>query len=155
MDGDTNRTSLKPIRVDTYRNGTNVGPSVFLSKYDTLGRSLEVKVNGQPVKTYAWGYNHRFPVAEVTGVSFAQLQSSLSGTDKTRLDDISDSPILSFPSDSTFLKSIFQDYLPQAQTTLYTYSPPFGISSMKDPSGRRTDYTYDFAGRLTSVKDEK
>lgn len=153
-DGNTNRALLKPYRIDTYRNGVNVGPTILLSKYDTLGRSLEVQVDGQPVKTYAWGYNHRFPVAEIAGEPFAQLQSSLSGADRARLDAISDAQILCFPSDSTFLRDIFQNHLPQAQTTLYTYSPPFGISSMKDPSGRRTDYTYDFAGRLTSVKDE-
>lgn len=152
--GDTNRTLLKPIRVDTYRNGTNVGPSVFLSKYDTLGRSLEVKVDGQPVKTYAWGYNHLFPIAEAAGVSFAQLRASLSGADKNHIDAIADASSLSSSDDIPFLKNALQGNLPQAQTTIYSYFPPFGITSMLDPSGRKTEYTYDYAGRLTSVKDE-
>ena len=153
-DANTSLTLLKPSRIDTYRNGVNVGPTVFLSQYDTLGKSLEIKVDGQPVKTYAWGYGHRFPVAEIAGVSFTQLKALSSDPDKTRLDAIADAAVLNYPSDSTFLKDIFQSHLPQAQTTLYTYSPPFGISSIKDPSGRTTEYTYDSAGRLTSVKDE-
>lgn len=153
-DGNTNRTLQKPSRIDTYRNGVNVGPTILLSKYDTLGRLLEVKVDGQPVKTYAWGYNHRSPVAEVAGVSFAQLQSSLSGADRARLDAIADATALSASLDLPFLRQRLQDNLPQAQTTLYSYSPQFGISSKEDLSGRKTDYTYDFAGRLTSVKDE-
>lgn len=44
--------------------------------------------------------------------------------------------------------------LPQAQVTTYLHKPLIGVSTITDPRGEKTTYTYDMFNRLESIKDE-
>ncbi len=144
---------LKPSRIDIFRGSMNVGPSKEYTVYDEYGNPLEVREEGQPVKTYVWGYGHLRPIAEIVGASFDEVRSALTAPQRQALDNFSSSPTFSF-SQQQFFRYVLRPALHDAQVSLYLYDLPFGISSVEDPSGRRTDYSYDGAGRLVSVKDE-
>ena len=69
---DTNTGSLlKPSKIEVWRQEhgdpagyVNVGPTVEYTRYDHWGNPLEVQQQGQPVKTYVWGYGGLRPVSE-------------------------------------------------------------------------------------------
>lgn len=149
-------TFLKPYKMEIYRNGQDVGPSVSYTAYDAAGRPLSIQIQGQPAKSYAWGYLHRFPIAEVTGPSFPQLRSSLSASARARLDILADADSLSSAQgDLAFLRGTLRDGLANAMTLLRSYASPFGVTREEDPAGRALLYDYDPAGRLSIVRDEQ
>lgn len=151
--GETSTTLLKPRKVEAYRNGQHVSRDINYNLYDSGGKPLEIEVDGQPVKTYAWGYNHRFPIAEVTGKAFLDVRSALSNSQKGGMDTIAGLSTLS-SSDLNLVRSGLRTNQTNVFTTIHTYSPPFGLAMEEDPSGRKIQYSYDYGGRLSSVEDD-
>lgn len=150
--GVSNNTLLKPRKTEVYRNGQHVSRDINYNLYDSGGKPLEIEADGQPYKTYAWGYNHRFPIAEVTGKSFQQVRNALNNNQKGGLDMIAGMSTLS-SSYLTLVRTGLRTNQADAFTTIQTYTPPFGLAMEEDPSGRKIQYTYDYGGRLSSVKD--
>ena len=147
-------TMLKPSKIEVYRNGANVGPTVTYEAYSLAGLPLGIQEQGQPAKAYVWGYKLRFPIAEVTGASFSQLRSSFGADTLARLDSISMADSLSTAQgDLTFLRNALRGSQPAALTSLRSYKPPYGLSMEEDASGRVLSYDYDWAGRLSAIKD--
>ena len=148
-------TFLKPYKMEVYRNGQDAGSTVSYTAYDAAGRPLGIQVQGQPAKSYAWGYLHRFPIAEVTGPSFPQLRSGLSASARARLDILADADSLSSAQgDLAFLRGTLRNGMADAMTLLRIYASPFGVTREEDPAGRALLYDYDPAGRLAAIKDE-
>ncbi len=153
-DGTGLETMWKPSRIDILRDGENVGPTVEYSVYDGYGNPLEVQQQGQPTKSYVWGYGALRPVAEIAGAGFAQVRSALTSAQRQTLDDIAVSPVLS-SAQVSFLQTTLRAVFPDAMVSVYAYDgPEYALSMVEDPSGRKTFYEYDGAGRLTAVKDE-
>ena len=150
--GVSNSTLLKPRKVEAYRNGQHVSRDINYNLYESGGKPLEIKVDSLPVKTYAWGYNHRYPIAEVTGKAFLQVRSALSNNQKGGMDTIAGLSTLG-SSDLNLVRAGLRTNQTDAFTTIHTYTPPFGLAMEEDPSGRKIQYSYDFGGRLSSVKD--
>ena len=144
---------FKPRQIDIYRDDVNVGPGITYALYDQAASPLEIHVQGQPVKTYAWGYNHRYPVAEVSGKSFMQVRDTLDVTQRFRMAQLADASDY-VDSDFSLVRTAMRDIQPGALTTIRTYNPPYGTATEEDPSGRVVKYTYDYAGRLSAIKDE-
>ena len=150
--GVSNNTLLKPRKTEVYRNGQHVSRDINYNLYDSGGKPLEIKADGQPYKTYAWGYNHRLPIAEVMGKTFENARSALNNNQKGGLDMIAGMSTLS-SSYLTLVRAGLRTNQADAFTTIQTYTPPFGLAMEEDPSGRKIQYTYDYGGRLSSVKD--
>ena len=148
----SNSTLLKPRKTEVHRNGQYISRDINYNLYDSGGKPLEIEADGQPYKTYAWGYNHRFPIAEVTGKSFQQVRNALNNNQKGGLDMIAGMSTLS-SSYLTLVRTGLRTNQADAFTTIQTYTPPFGLAMEEDPSGRKIQYTYDYGGRLSSVKD--
>ena len=156
---DTNTGSLlKPSKVEVWRQEAgdpagyvNVGPTVQYTRYDHWGNPLEVQQQGQPTRTYLWGYGGLRPVAEIAPIGYAQTRSIISPSNVDALASAGNGPT---DAQFTQIRSSLATAYSSSQVSLYTYSIPFGISSVEDPSGRKTIYEYDGAGRLTAVKDE-
>ena len=151
--GASNNTLLKPRKTEVYRNGQHVNRDINYNLYDSGGKPLEIKSDGQPYKTYAWGYNHRFPIAEVTGKSFEDARSALNNNQRGGLDMIAGLSTLS-SSYLTLVRTGLRANQTNAFTTIHTYTSPFGLAMEEDPSGKKIQYSYDFGGRLSSVKDD-
>ena len=148
----TSITQFKPNKVEVYRNGQHVSRDINYNLYDSGGKPLEIKADGQPYKTYAWGYNHRFPIAEVVGKDFENTRGALNVNQRGGLDTIAGLSTLS-SSDLNLVRSGLRTNQAGVLTTIHNYTPPFGLAMEEDPSGRKIQYSYDFGGRLSSVTD--
>ena len=127
----------------------NVGPNVTYGAYDRHGNILQVKQDNELPVVYIWGYGGLRPVMEVTGGTFAQVRTKIGTNNVTSMSD-GTTTSSQLTSARTSLESSTNPYM---LVSWYLYDIPFGISQASDVSGRLTQYEYDGAGRLTTVKD--
>jgi len=96
--------------------------------------------------TYLWGYNHRYPVAEVEGADSATVAALI------------DQSVLDNPTTDQALRTELNKIRTgltgtRALVSSATYDPLIGITSKTDPAGRTTYFEYDGIGRLADIKD--
>ncbi|MBR0287184.1 MAG: RHS repeat protein, partial [Bacteroidales bacterium] len=115
---------------------------------DKLGNVQSVKERGRPETVIFWGYGGRYPVAIIENASYEDVYLYLG-----RAFMIGYNPS-STPTSSqiTNFNGLRSD-LPDAHVTVMEWVPGFGIASMTNPSGVKTTWSYDNAGRLQYVKD--
>ncbi len=101
--------------------------------------------------TYIWGYHHMYPVARIQNATRSQVMAALG---HSQLTNIEYSLIFNETTHMEWIKSL-KSKLPDCQITIYTHKPLIGVTSITDPSGRKTTYEYDDAGRLILVRDDK
>ncbi len=122
-------------------------PVVLFNSYDDNGNITTQQKAADVKKSYIWGYNSQYPVAEVIGEDYATIIVN-SNLNKTILQ----SPSTSDEDMRTELNKIRKSF-PAALITTYTYKPLIGISSQTDINNRTTYYEYDSFGRLILVRD--
>jgi YD repeat-containing protein len=106
----------------------------------TQNKVNDVKYN------YLWGYNHRFPVAEVEG------------SDSSTIAGLINQSVLDNPANDAALRNELNKIRTgllgtKALVTTSTYDPLAGMTSKTDPAGRTTYFEYDAMGRLADIKD--
>jgi YD repeat-containing protein len=120
-----------------------------ITKYDEHGNVLEQQIADNVKHSYLWGYNFKYPVAEVIGADHLTVAA------------IIDQAILT-NANGQYTDQQIRDELNKIRTTLggslaqvktYTYKPLVGISSMTDVNNLTTYYEYDSLGRLFVIKD--
>lgn len=117
-------------------------------KYDENGNPLFITKDSVTKIVYLWSYKGEFPVAEITNVSYTDMEGVLgtaniasfrnSNPDKGALDNFLQPLKLAFP---------------QARISQYTYKSLLGITTSTDIKGLTTYYQYDNFHKLKSVKD--
>jgi YD repeat-containing protein len=141
----TPNNSIYPKTVLSKTGASNYEERLQFHSYDGEGNITSVSKVNDVVKSYIWGYNHSYPVAELVGVPYDDAMGLL------------DQGIIQNPSSDadlrTELNKITTTY-PSAQVSTYTYKPLIGVSSQTDINGRTTYYNYDAFGRLSYVKDK-
>jgi len=138
--------SVLPITVQAAKGTQSLENKVQFVKYDEFGNILEAKLENGTSVVYIWGYNKSLPIAMIENATYAGITPSLitnaqtasNGTDETVL---------------TAALTALRNGLPNAMVTTYTHKPLFGVSSITDPKGYKTSFTYDTLGRLQYVKD--
>ncbi|SEP32775.1 YD repeat-containing protein [Flavobacterium sp. CF108] len=120
---------------------TDVVSGVTLGNGNVLEYSLE---NGTPV-SIIWGYNKSQPIAKIENAAYSQVSSYAAN-----LQNLSNTGT---EADLISALNTLRTALPNAMVTTYTYLPLVGVSTITDPKGYTTTYTYDSAGRLEFVKD--
>jgi YD repeat-containing protein len=134
-------------------NGTVLDPSYQSSpdveylSYNTYGNTCEIKRRNGITTSYLWGYNHTYPVAEITGADYATASSYIT---QSVLDAATGN------GDDAALRAHLNNLrsIPNALVNTYTYKPVVGISSQTDANGRTTYYQYDGMGRLSLIRDK-
>lgn len=107
------------------------------TKFDKAGNPLSVTGKDQLNTVYLWSYNYRYPVAEIKNASYQQVQDALG---ETYINNLS-SMLNPADADVATLNRL-RTSLPNAQITTYTFNPLVGISSIIDPRGIKTSYSY-------------
>lgn len=113
--------------------------------YDKYGNVIQITSQDNIKTVYIWGYNGRYPIAVIENSDLNTIKK-ING-----FADIETTPFTAGLNDEqeTQLRQISD-----AHITTYTYKPLVGITSVTDPSERRTNYDYDSFGRLITIKDE-
>ncbi|NAS14459.1 RHS repeat protein [Poritiphilus flavus] len=129
----------------TYNSSSNpMEERIIYSQYDNHGNILEIKKSdGTPV-SYIWGFNKMFPVAVAENASYTQVATVLNGIAGL---DLNTNGLTE--AQATTLRS----NLPGAMVTTYTYDLLVGVTSITDPRGNTTYYSYDDFNRLKEVRD--
>jgi YD repeat-containing protein len=114
--------------------------------YDADGNLLQQAKSDNISEVYLWGYNNQYPVARVTGSSYAAVSALV------------DLNILKSPSSDAAMRTELNKIRTGlagsgAQVITYTYKPLVGVSSETDTKGMTTYYEYDGLGRLKVVRD--
>jgi hypothetical protein len=112
--------------------------------YDDRGNITTVSKENDVKKTYLWGYNKIYPVAEITGTDYATASAYINQN------------ILDKPTDDVTLRTQLNNLrsIPNTLVTTYTYRPLVGMTSATDVNGRTNYYIYDAFGRLDHIKDK-
>ena len=110
---------------------------------DFRGNPVHYKVNECEDIIYIWGYGYRYPIAEIAGVSFDDVQTALGCNPKS----------LSSAEYPDFDQLVaLQETLSTASVTLYKYDSLGNITETIDPRGHSMVYEYDSFGRLIKIK---
>ena len=141
MDG-----SYLPQSVKRSDNGGSERTLLTYNSYDGHGNPREVTTLDGRKLVFLWGYNHRYPVMVIEGLTFSQVQTALGAT---AISSLSTSSAISL----TTLKNYAGQLPDGALATLYTYYPSVGVASETQPNGYTLEYSYDSQGRLTGIED--
>ncbi|WP_123923393.1 DUF5977 domain-containing protein [Flavobacterium tructae] len=122
----------------------NSDKKIIYNQYDTNGNILQYTIeSGTPV-AIIWGYNKSQPIAKIENATYTELEALPGfGAGFTIVTSL-----------SAAQESTLRNNLPEAMVTTYTYTPLVGITSVTDPKGITSYYTYDTFGRLQYVKDQ-
>ncbi|UGU18118.1 hypothetical protein LS482_09585 [Sinomicrobium kalidii] len=97
--------------------------------------------------SYIYGYGNQHLIAEIKNKSYADIPSTLIAAARDASNNGTESQL------ATALDNIHNS-LPDARVTTYIHKPLIGTSTIVDPRGGKTTYTYDPFSRLEFVKDE-
>jgi YD repeat-containing protein len=142
---------VEPEKMQT-QNGTGAFyVKTLITRYDlTSGNALEVTNEDGLKHVYLWGYNNRYPVADVTGSDYNTVSAFVN-------------PVVLTNSIGQFTEQQIRTELHKIRTGLagtnalvntYTYRPLFGMASVTDPSNRSQHFQYDGFGRLVMIRDQ-
>ena len=142
---------ILPSSIETALGATGTYQAeVSFEKYDEVGNLLQkTYLNGARL-SYVWGYNRRYPVAEIENADYASVVSALGGA----------SAVNSFATSSSPAENVVRSFiaplrtaLSGARVTTVTYRPLIGISTMTDLNNKMMSYEYDAFNRLSVVRD--
>lgn len=140
---DLGGNSVKPSALSIQKDDQAIETRIQYNKYDSYGNPVFVTKDNSLNVVYLWGYNGTYPVAEIRNATYAEVLSAL-GTAPEAL-----SSSVAYDSRIDHLRT--SSHLSKAQVTIYKYKPLVGISSVTDPTGLTTYYTYDSFNRLQKI----
>lgn len=112
--------------------------------YDAFGNPLEFAAGNGPITSYIWGHNKKYLIAKLENASYQDIATALN-TSVTVLKAFTEVDLPTIES--------LRTGLPQAMVTTYTYDPLVGVTSITDPKGYTTFFSYDGLNRLKEVRD--
>lgn len=115
--------------------------------YDDAGNIIQYTSSDGLVTSIIWGYNKRYPVAQITGLQYSSA-ISLSGLDMNIINNPPDDG--SLRNELSKLRNISGGIL----VASCTYKNLVGVSSETDTAGKTIYYEYDQCNRLRCVKDK-
>ncbi len=113
--------------------------------YDINGNLISFRKSDDRVTSLVWGYGGDFPVIQVEGADYNQIESVLgvgfnleggSTLSQTQIDNL-------------------RTNLPTAFISTFTYDPFYGMTSQTDANGKTTYYVFDRYGRLRDIRDHR
>ncbi|MGC4101142.1 DUF5977 domain-containing protein [Ferruginibacter sp.] len=140
---------IVPDFVQTKKGNNNAEIRLHYNSYDAYGNITDVSKEGDIHEAYIYGYNSTLPVVKIV---------SPYGSMATTAAQYLNQPILNNPANDAALRShlnTLRTVLPaDALIYTYTYKPLTGVTSETDANGKTIYYEYDFANRLTLIRDK-
>ena len=136
-----------PISVEKSVKGNGLEIEGTIDQYDANGNILQFTGKTGIVTAIIWGYNYKYPVAQVVGSTYANVIAQLTGGSVTALQSMDGATL------RTELNSI-RTNIPAASVTTYTYKVMTGVTSITDPNNKTNTYDYDSFNRLFTIKDQ-
>lgn len=139
---------LAPLSKSMVRANEPLETRLYLYGYDSRGNLLEQGKSDDLHQVYLWGYNYEYPVAEITGATYAQVIGLV------------DTTVLRNPLNDAAIRTEVNKIRTalagsSAQVKTMTYSSYGLVTSMTDAAGTITYYEFDGLGRLVSIKDHQ
>lgn len=136
---------IVPSEVLVSTGGEELQIEISYDQYDLNGNLLQYTDRSGIPRSFLWGYNDTYPVAEAIGTPYSEVSG------KVNLSTLNN------PADDAGLRQELQklDDLNNVSVSSYTYRPMVGITSARSPDGKLTHYAYDRHNRLHSVADDK
>ncbi len=113
--------------------------------YDLRANVLQLREKNAIIKSYLYGYNNKYPIAEVIGIPYSEVSNKV---DVNALQTVTNEVEL-----NTVLASL-RDSLRKAMVNTFTYNPLIGLASKTDEKGLRYHYKYDSFNRLESISNQ-
>jgi YD repeat-containing protein len=145
-------SNFKPLTIQASKGTLALENRVQFVKYDDFCNVLDVKKENGTSTAYVWGYKQTQPIAMIEGIGYDAMMAICSAQVNAAITE-SNSVSATQASINTKLDAI-RAALPNAMVTTYTYKPLVGVTSITDPKGLLTTYTYDVWGRLIEVRDQ-
>ena len=144
-----NNKIIAPSAIDLKTGSNNYETRMLYGAYDTKGNPQYICKDGATKMVYLWSYNGQYPVAKIEGISYTDMVNSYYS--QSNIDVLTQTPA---PTDGQI--NVIRTALggSGALVTTYTYKPLVGITSMTDPRGVTTNYTYDTFNRLFLARND-
>jgi YD repeat-containing protein len=132
----------------TIQNKIKAGPwdtEGTIQQVDDFGNILQYTGKDGVVNAIIWGYGNQYPVAKISGATYAQAVSA-TGVTMQALQT----------SNETLLRGYIQNIrtaLPGAMVSAFTHKKMVGVTGITDQNNRNTTYSYDAFNRLLEIKD--
>ncbi len=138
--------NIAPASVQKSFSGDSLVTEGTMDMYDASGNLLQFTGRDGVPNVILWGYGYTYPVAQVSGATYAQVSAAL-GVTVAQLQDMDGETLLSA------LNSL-RTTLTQARVTTYAHIPVTGIKTMVDERNQQTSYEYDSFQRLMHIRDK-
>ncbi len=131
-----------PIKIYAYDNNRVISSAEF-PMAGNVNQSYGLK------KAYIWAYGYEYPVAEISNMSFDELESLVGAATITSINATSDNGLL-----ETELDNVRAALPESAFMKTYLYTPWGGTVSQTSVDNLETKYTYDSFNRLRTILDK-
>jgi YD repeat-containing protein len=121
---------------------------LLFERYDQKGNLLQVRQKDGIAISYLWGYDGRYPIAEIKNADYTEILSALGMTEQ-QVNALTDESTIRSAMNTLRLN------LKKAMVTSFTHDPLVGITTQTGPDGITVLYEYDELQRLKVVKDQQ
>ncbi|WP_131777619.1 RHS repeat domain-containing protein [Chryseobacterium sp. JAH] len=149
-----NSVYFYPTSVVTTDLAQNPETQLTFDLYDDKGNLVQVTNKAGVSTTTIWGYHKTLPIAEIVGAKYGDISSLSVVTNAVTASDADADNGNNEPALLTALNNLrLNSALHQYPITVYTYDPLVGVTNSISGNGIKVSYSYDAAGRLSTVKD--
>ena len=138
--------NFAPATVQKALKSHNLEVEGTIDSYDVFGNITQFTSRDGIPSSVIWGYNHSYPVAQITAATYNQAIAQLSVT-------VQSLQLLDGDALRTEINRI-RTNIPSAKVTTYTYKHLVGVTSITDPNNRKVTYEYNAANQLMSIRDQ-
>ena len=175
----TKNVEVARVQNDFFNFGFNPGPLIFVRtttktfggtasaipdatfKYNLFGNLVEIMPRSAVPMSFVWGYNNKYPVAQIEGMTDAQTQSAIAGAGLNQASFQTIAGATQAQRDADLngkllaLRNTILATVPIAQMTGYTYKGLVGKTTQSAPNKLMTTFNYDIFNRLDNITNPK
>ncbi|MCD2424469.1 RHS repeat protein [Niabella pedocola] len=129
---------------------------VLFKRHDSKGNVQSLSKEKDMTVNYLWGYNYRFPIAEIKGVEYEEIESIIG---VSQIEQFVRKKWPTLNEINQFLipirNAIQSGTLKNVILTSFSYDLNAGLKTQTDSGGRTVYYEYDAFNRLSAIKDDE